>query len=76
LGRDFPKTVALNLRVLEALLAEGYFDPKDIPDPDTSSVQIYLACTFTKDFLDRQESESKKNSTTDSISSTSTDKSD
>jgi hypothetical protein len=76
LNRSLPKDIALNLRALEALLAEGYFDPKDIPNLDTASVQICLVCTFIQDLLDKQEFESKKSTTTDSTSSTSSDNSD
>jgi hypothetical protein len=71
LDRDLPEDVALNLNALKALLEEGYFDPKDMPDADTPSARMRLARTLVQDLLDKQELES-----TDSASSTSTDESD
>jgi hypothetical protein len=74
LGQNPPEEVTLNLRAIQALLEEGYFDPKDMPDRDTPSVQIQLASTFIQDLLDRQEY--KSSSATDSTSSTSSGNSD
>jgi hypothetical protein len=73
LDRNFQKNIVLNLWALETLLTEGYFNPKDIPDPDIPLVQIRLARTLIQDLLDKQELESTD---TDSTSSTSSDNSD
>jgi hypothetical protein len=73
LDRSLQKDIVLNLWALETFLTKGYFDPKDIPDPDIPLVQIYLVCTLIQDLLDKQEHESTD---TDSTSSTSSKDSD
>jgi hypothetical protein len=50
---DVPRKVVLNLRAIQALLEEGYFDPTDISDRDTLSARIQLASILIQDLLDR-----------------------
>jgi hypothetical protein len=76
LNRDILPGIVLNLRALKALLEEGYFDPEVIPEQDTYTAKMYLACTITQDLLDKQELKSEETTDTDSTSSTSSDESD